>query len=95
MVCDIARLDRFQTTPESQKAVDDLAIAARVKAALMSVKPELQVCAQDGVVFVRGKAPLLEERYLAEEIKKVSGGIPGVKETRIDVFPIETDYVNG
>ena len=95
MVCDIARLDRFQTTPESQKAVDDLAIAARVKAALMSVKPELQVCAEDGVVFVRGKAPLLEERYLAEEIKKVSGGIPGVKETRIDVFPIETDYVNG
>ena len=95
MVCHTARLDRFQTTPASQKAVDDFAITARVKAALMDVKPDLQVCAEDGVVYVRAKAPLLEEAFLADEIRKVSGGIPGVKETRIDVFPSGMDYIFG
>jgi cytidylate kinase len=87
MVCDTARLERFQTTPESQKAVDDLAIAARVKAAVMAVKPDLQVCAEDGVVFVRARASLFQHRALTDEILKVSNEIPGVKETRFHVFP--------
>ena len=95
MICHTARLDRFQATPESQKAVDDLAIAARAKAALMAVKPDLQVCAEDGVVFVRAEAPLLQEATLAAEIRKISGGIPGVKETRIDVVPGGKDYAWG
>lgn len=95
MVCKTVRLDRFQTTPESQKAVDDLATTARVKAALMAVKPDLQVCAQDGIVFVRAKAPLIEEAYLADEIRKVSNGIPGVKETRLDVLPITPYHAYG
>lgn len=95
MICQTARLDRFQTTPESQKAVDDLAIAARAKAALILIKLDLQVCVEDGVVFVRADAPILQERALADEIQKVLEGTPGVKETRIDVFPEGKDYTYG
>lgn len=85
MICQAASLEQFQTTPESQQNIDDLALAAQVKAALVDVKRDLQVSAKNGMVFVKGEAPRGKEQVLAQEIEEISKTITGVKETKVDI----------
>ena len=91
IICHTAGLKQFQTTPESQRAIEDLAIAARVKAALINVRPDLQVSAKDGVVFVKTEAPIIHERSLVEEIREISKGIAGVREMKINIIPSDVE----
>jgi cytidylate kinase len=91
MICHAAGLEQFQTTPESQRAVDDLALAARVKAALVDVRPDLQVSAKDGTVFVKTEAPIIHETTLVQEIQEISKTIDGVKETKINIIPSDVE----
>ncbi len=91
MVCHTAGLKQFQTTPESQRAIEDLAVAARVKAALVDVRPDLQVSAKDGIVFVKTEAPMVHERSLVEEIQEISKGIAGVREIKINIIPSDVE----
>jgi len=42
------RLKQFQTTPESQKAIDDLALAFKVRVALVDLKHDIDVFASGG-----------------------------------------------
>ena len=46
----------FQTTPPSQKILDDQTLAARVQAALVEEFPTAKVSAQEGEIFVDIKA---------------------------------------
>jgi cytidylate kinase len=85
MICQAASLEQFQTTPESQQSIDDLALVAQVKAALVDVKRDLQVSAKNGMVFVKGEASRGKEQILTQEIQKISKTIPGVKKTKIDI----------
>jgi cytidylate kinase len=85
MICQAATLEQFQTTPESQQGIDDLALAAQVKAALVDVKRDLRVSAKSGMVFVKGEAPRGKEQILAQEIEEISKTITHVKETKIDI----------
>ncbi|MFC1534776.1 cytidylate kinase family protein, partial [Thermodesulfobacteriota bacterium] len=87
IICKTARSKDFQTTPESQKAIDDLALAAQVKAALMDVKIDIRVSARDGVVFVQTDGSLLQEQPLARNIEKIVSKIPGVKDIKTKVIP--------
>jgi len=80
-------LKDFQTTPESQKAIDDLYLAAEVKAVLMDIGPEIEVSAQDGMVLVRTEAPLSYEQVLVDKIKKKTENIAEIKEIRVNVLP--------
>ena len=85
MICQAASLEQFRTTTESQQSIDDLALAAQMKAALVDVKRDLQVSAKNGMVFVKGEAPRGKEQILAQEIQEISKTIAGVKETKIDI----------
>ncbi|MBN1831554.1 MAG: cytidylate kinase-like family protein [Deltaproteobacteria bacterium] len=85
MICQASSLEQFQATPESQQNVDDLALAAQIKAALVDVKRDLRVSAKSGRVFVKGEAPRGKEEILAQEIDEISKTITGVKETKIDI----------
>ena len=85
MICQAASLEQFQTTPESQQSIDDLALAAQIKAALVNVKRDLQVSAKNGTVFVKGEAPRGKEQILAQEIQEISKTVTGAKETKIDI----------
>jgi cytidylate kinase len=82
-----AALEHFQTTPESQKALEDLALAARVKAALVSVVPSVAVTAVDGKVYVEAKGGLAEETEMTDEIKELAKVVPGVKEIAVHITP--------
>ena len=71
----------FQTTPESQKIVDDLVLASEIRAkigldrAISDDKIEVEV--NDGVVMIRANA-----RYLADadRVKQLALQVPGVKD---------------
>ena len=91
IICHTAGLKHFQTTPDSQRAIDDLALAARVKAALVDVKPDLQVSAQDGTVSVKTEAPIIHEAPLVQRIQEISNAVTGVKETRVNVIPSDAE----
>ena len=87
IICDTVRLERFQTTPESQKAIDDLYLASEVKAALFDVKPDIDVSADGGVVVVKTKAQVSKAEELVEEMTRIARRIPGVRQVRVDVAP--------
>ena len=85
IICHAARLERLQATEESRRAIEDAALAAAVKAALIKEHPEAEVTSQDGTVFVNARTSEAEELRSAEEIEAVARGVPGVKEVKVDL----------
>ena len=90
IICNTAALSRFQTTTESQQAMDDLCLSANVKAALIDLKRDIRVSAKDGVVSIRASIQESKEYKLTQDIKKVVDEIPSVKDVRIDITSIPT-----
>ncbi len=83
-----ARMPCFQTTPESQKIINDLTLAAEVKAALVNQFPTSGVTAKDGSVFVKIEIPLSQQEKTTNAIKRIAENIDGVKEVSIHVMPL-------
>ena len=90
IICHAVMLEQFQTTPESQRAIDDLALAAQMKAALVDVKRDLQVSAKNGTVFVKTEIQRGYEEALAQKIRKISKSIADVKDVKIDISGLPT-----
>lgn len=44
----------YQTTAESQKLIEDLALAAKVKVALVKIVPKIQISCDHGKIFIDG-----------------------------------------
>ncbi len=82
-----AGLTHFQATPESQQAMDDLLLAARIKANLVERYPRINVLAKAGAVHLalEGGTPT-EEKAIRDTV----GQIPGVKEIHMSVYPFMT-----
>jgi cytidylate kinase len=80
-------LERFQTTPQSQQAMDDLVLASRVRASLLERHSRVTVTAKDGVVYVglEGASP-----SQAKEIQDTVAQIPGVTKVDVDSYPFVT-----
>jgi cytidylate kinase len=80
-------LDRFQPTAESLQAIDDLALAAHVKVALIERHPQVQVAANFGEVYVTLEGAGSREE---DEIREVAAGVPGVESVEISSRPLLT-----
>jgi cytidylate kinase len=91
IICHTATLKQFQTTPESRQVMDDLAIAAEAKAVLIRMVPDVQVSAQNGVVFVEAAAPRSAEQALTQDIRKSLEAVPGIREAQVHVLPASPD----
>jgi hypothetical protein len=83
-----ARMPCFQTTPESQKIINDLTLAAEVKAALVNEFPTSMVKAKDGAVHVKIETRLSYQEQTINSIKRIAEGIDGVKEADVYVSPL-------
>jgi cytidylate kinase len=83
IICHTASLPEFQATDASRRKIDDLVIAAAVRAALIDCKPDVEVSCDQGVVLVRTTVRLTKEGAVVEEIKRIAGAIPGVKEVQV------------
>ena len=83
LICQTARLPQFVPTEASRKAMEDLALAARVKAALIDVRFDMDVRADGGVVRVQTEASPAAHAELKEQITAIASAFPEV--TRVDV----------
>ena len=85
LICHTVALECFRPTPQSQQAMDNLTVAAGVKAALIDLKPEVEVSAENGVVRVEIKSSQLREEW---RIKRLAKAVPGVQQVEIEAQEI-------
>jgi len=88
IICHTLKIGHFQTTAESQRAMEDLALAAEVKAILAPLRPDAEVSSKDGVVLVKVRANESQEPVIAQEIGEALSRVPGLREVKIQVLPI-------
>ena len=81
MICRAIQSDIFKTTPESRKILDDLLLAAEIKAAVVKIVPMLNVVADNGVVRISNieVSQKVKPNVLAQ-IKAVAEKMAGVKQ---------------
>lgn len=95
ILADVAQKPAFQTTPESQRYIEDLALSARVKANLAKRFPRTQVAAKDGTIFINQweKEPGSKAETRIQEIVM---GVEGVQKVVFNALPkrAQTDHVN-
>lgn len=87
MICRMAKLPQFQTTPESRKMMENLVLASRVKVVVVEKRPDVQVTAADGEVTVHTEAPLEHEPALTTMLRELAGTVPGVKTVKVHIRP--------
>jgi len=87
IICNTARLKHFQTTPESQQAMNDLVTAASVKAALVSFVPDVDVSCSQGKVQVSLHVSKYSTDSMTGEVKRITKTIKGVEKIEIRAHP--------
>ena len=87
IICSTAALDTFKRTQESQQALEDIALASQVKAALMDIAPDVDVVATDGIVEIHTAALLFEAKGIIADIQAIARSIKGVKDAKVGVKP--------
>ncbi len=83
LICQAAKSERFATTAESQKTMEDLLLASEVKAVVINMKPDIEVTAKDGLVRIVAPIHGAQETGHVEEIKALARTVPGVKEIEV------------
>jgi cytidylate kinase len=86
-ICRAAQSERFRATAESQRAMDDLCLAARVKANLVERYPRIKAAAHEGIVYIALEGGSASEK---EAIRASVEEMPGVEKVDIDVYPFVT-----
>ena len=87
IICTSVALDKFKTTPESRQAMEDMALAAEVKAVLMATVAPKKVTAKDGKVVVTVQASMLQESQPVCEAEELARNVEGVKEVAVETMP--------
>jgi len=84
IICHKIGLQHFQTTPESRQQVEDLSLAAEVKAALIDLKPDIKVEARQETVRITASASPAQKSKLEKEMRTVAATISGIKNLEIN-----------
>ena len=87
IICHTAGLKQFKTTAESQQALDDLVLAARVKGALVETYPTVKVSVHGGVAMIHVKASGMQEAQIIDDIHALTEKITGVREVKVHLVP--------
>ena len=88
IICHTVGLKEFQTTLDTQKAIDDLVLAAEVEAVLIRLGFKIYVSAENGMIHVKTWVPALHERVVTREIEVLAKKVPGVKVVKTEFHPI-------
>jgi len=93
VICSAAQLKYFEATPESQRSLNDLATASRVKAHLAmdpaTSSVQFEVLAQGGSVSVKGD---ILGPVQAKKIGSLVRAVPGVTEVHLDELEVVTRF---
>jgi cytidylate kinase len=87
LICRTLALEQFQTTPESQRAMDDLALAAEVKSRLVITYPNSTVTASEGQVVVRVPTSGMQEAKTVQDVTAIAEQVEGVTGVRVATVP--------
>ncbi|NNG26195.1 MAG: cytidylate kinase-like family protein [Ignavibacteriaceae bacterium] len=87
---DLAKRACFQSTPESQKKLKDMLIAAKAYSVIVDKYPEATVKCKDGSVLISVESFLSIEKKLSRNFENLIKDIDGVKEVKTFVIPFDT-----
>ena len=87
LVCLAAGLPHFQATTASQQVLDDLLLAARVKASLVERHPRIKVTAEAGAVSIGLEGGTSRQE---EAIREAATKVPGTRTIEINTYPFST-----
>jgi len=73
------QLPHFQTTPPSQKILDDQSLAARIQAALVEEFPTAKVSSREGEIFVDIRGNITEEKEVIAEVRRIANRVAGIE----------------
>ena len=88
MICEFVSKKQYQTTPESQRMIDDLALTAAINRELIDVGPDINVCVDNGTAFIETEAAVGDEESFIREIREVVETFAGISEIKIVCHPI-------
>jgi len=77
----------FQTTSESRELLDNLSLSAQVEAALVNEYPKVKADAEKGIVYVRIRGSLIDEKRITEKVNRLIDGLEGVKKVNVTILP--------
>jgi hypothetical protein len=78
-------LEHFKATPEAQKALESLLLSARVKLALIDVKPDAEIFDANGTIVIKARTSQFEDEQLIQKIEEIAKSVPGVINIRVDL----------
>jgi len=84
LIVSVARSDKFKSTPQSQRSIENFILASRVNAALVVNGWSVDVEAEDGVVKLRGEIQLASPDE-PDDVVRVVRDLPGVKDVESDL----------
>ncbi|MBF0303365.1 MAG: cytidylate kinase-like family protein [Desulfamplus sp.] len=87
IICQTARLDCFKTTPESQKIIDNMALAAQVKAALIKINPNAEVSVSNDNINITARLRQPDSDIIAS-LETAAKSIAGGKDINVKILPI-------
>jgi cytidylate kinase len=96
-ICRAADLPQFRASKESQRKMDDLALASQIKAALVHEYPGIFVTAEYGNILIYTKADARLSHKLEEKAKSLCRDIEGINslEVRTGVVVPPQRYLEG
>jgi cytidylate kinase len=77
----------FKMTGDSQRVLDDLAVAARIEAVLIEDFPGVKASVKDGMVFVSIKGSLWQLEKQVGQVRSIVRNIEGVKGVQVHFVP--------
>jgi cytidylate kinase len=95
VIIEAAKLEEYQPTDASNRAFNDLALATRVEATLFA-SPDLhglalEVRAEDGHVYVKGRV----DQGLEDEVERLVKNVPGVIKVTTDLYSVPPEVFLG
>jgi cytidylate kinase len=92
IVLNAVQLPCYQTTPESQRILDNLTLAAEVQASLAEEFPTASVSSKNGGIYIVIKGSFFtQEKKLTTKVKNMAEKIAGVKDVNVYIDRIVTD----
>jgi cytidylate kinase len=85
IICQTVKLKQFKATPESQKTLESMLLTARVKVALIDLKPDAEVFTSNGTISIKAKTSKFDDEQLVHKIEELARRVPGVKNIKVDL----------
>ena len=87
IICQTAKLDCFETTPESQQIIDNMALVAQVKATLIKINPNIEVSVNNDNVNITARLRQPDADVIAR-LEAAAKAVAGNKSVNVKMIPI-------